>query len=199
MNRCVTSAPAPETDRPRRRDANATRAAIVRAARLAFARAGYEGAYLKEIAADAGVDAALINRYFGGKEGLFAAALNDAIRSEKLFLGERANFGRDVAKVFAAKWRPETAQGMAGFQLILRAAMSPATAPMLNDAVQARFMGPIRDWLGGADAAARARLIASVFIGLLVEAMIRGDSLPEKERAAFIEKVTQILQMLVDA
>ena len=61
--------------RPRRRDAEATRKAILEAAKIHFARSGYDGAYLRDIAVDAGVDAALINRYFGGKEGLFAELL----------------------------------------------------------------------------------------------------------------------------
>ena len=59
---------------------------------------------------------------------------------------------------------------------------------MLNDAVQERFMGPIRDWIGGEDAEARARMVAAVFIGLLVERLIRDEPLPEEERDLFIER-----------
>jgi len=183
---------------PRRRDAQATRGAILSAAKAQFALAGYEGAFLKDIAADAGVDAALINRYFGGKQGLFEAVLQDAIRSERLFSGDRKRFGRDVAKVFAARAGAASEEGLRGFQLILRAAMSPATAPMLNEAVQAKFMGPIRNWLGGEHAETRARLISSVFIGLLVEASVRGAPLPDRERAAFVDRLGAMLQALVD-
>ncbi len=70
---------APERSAPRRRDAEATRAAILAAAKTHFAKSGYDGAFLRDIAAEAGADAALINRYFGGKDGLFAAALKDSI------------------------------------------------------------------------------------------------------------------------
>ena len=55
----------------RRRGAAATRQAILDSAREAFARLGYEGAGVREIAAGAGVTAMLVNRYFGSKEGLF--------------------------------------------------------------------------------------------------------------------------------
>jgi AcrR family transcriptional regulator len=41
-------------------------------ARKAFARAGYDGAGVREIASGADVTAMLINRYFGSKERLFA-------------------------------------------------------------------------------------------------------------------------------
>src|SRR5712672_567507 len=56
----------------RRRDAGATREAILASARLAFIRSGYDGAGVREIAEGAGVTAMLVNRYFGSKERLFA-------------------------------------------------------------------------------------------------------------------------------
>src|ERR1700748_842361 len=84
---------------PRKRDAEATRAAIVDAAKIHFARSGYEGAYLRDIAADAGVDAALINRYFGGKEGLFAIVLKESIHAEHIAEWKRASFGHDIASM----------------------------------------------------------------------------------------------------
>jgi AcrR family transcriptional regulator len=185
-------------ERPRRRDAQATRRAILDAAKGQFARSGYEAALLRDIASAAGADAALINRYFGGKEGLFAAVLDEAVRSERLFEGERARFGRNMAKWFAAIVRPEGETRLEGFQIILRAAMSPTTAPMLSKAVQAKFLGPIRDWLGGEDAQARARLIAAMFIGLLVEAMVRDAPLPERERGAYVDRLGAIMQSLVN-
>ena len=61
--------------RRRRRDAAATREAILEAATRRFATQGYERAGVREIAADAGVTAALVNRYFGSKEGLFAEVI----------------------------------------------------------------------------------------------------------------------------
>src|SRR5690242_1523908 len=82
---------------PRKRDAEATRRAILDAAKIQFARSGYEGAFLRDIAADAGVDAALINRYFGGKEGLFAEALKDSIKPDAIAQWDRKTFGRDIA------------------------------------------------------------------------------------------------------
>src|ERR1044071_7029062 len=59
----------------RRRNAAATREAILTSARRAFAQAGYDGAGGREIATGAGVTAMLGNRYFGSKEQLFAEVL----------------------------------------------------------------------------------------------------------------------------
>lgn len=61
--------------RVRPRNAEETRAALLAAARLRFARDGYEATNLRDIAADVGVNVALIPRYFGSKEGLFQAAI----------------------------------------------------------------------------------------------------------------------------
>ena len=195
----MTNADALAPDRPlaRKRDADATRAAILEAAKIHFARSGYEGGYLRDIAADAGVDAALINRYFGGKDGLFAAALKDSIRPDAISQWERKTFGRDIAKMMANHAHHDNDR-MHAFQFLLRAATSPTTAPLLNVAVQDRFMAPIRSWIGGEQAEARARIVASVFIGLLVERLIRDEPLTNNERDAFIERTGELLQSLVD-
>jgi len=57
------------------RDAAVTRRALVRAARRRFATDGYRATTVRHIAADAGVNVALINRYFVSKEGLFEACM----------------------------------------------------------------------------------------------------------------------------
>ena len=60
------------------RNAGDTRARILAAARVRFSRDAYENVGTRDIAADAGVDAALVNRYFGSKEKLFDEAIQDA-------------------------------------------------------------------------------------------------------------------------
>jgi AcrR family transcriptional regulator len=181
----------------RKRDADATRAAILEAAKSHFAKSGYNGAFLRDIASDAGVDAALINRYFGGKDGLFAAALKDSIRPDRVHEWNRETFAHDMAKMMAGHAH-ENVERTHAFQFLLQAATSPATAPLLNVAVQERFMRPIRDWIGGPDADARARIFASVFIGLLCERLIRDEPLEGKERKVFIERTAALFQSLLD-
>jgi AcrR family transcriptional regulator len=66
----VTAPPA-----SRRRDAAATRQLLLDAARHRFAGQGYAATTVREIADDAGVNVALISRYFASKEGLFEACL----------------------------------------------------------------------------------------------------------------------------
>lgn len=181
---------------PRRRDAQATRAAILEAAKTQFATLGYDRAALREIAAEAGADVALIKRYFGGKEGLFTEALRDSIRTDRFKDWRRSSFPRDVATMMAGASGADDPRTQS-FQFLLRAATSPTTAPLLNVAVQERFLEPIREWLGGDDARVRARVLAATYIGFLVERLIRGEPLRGRERTQFIERATAAFETLI--
>jgi AcrR family transcriptional regulator len=194
MSETATLARAPAA--PRRRDAEATRAAILQAAKGQFARLGYDRAALRDIAAEAGADVALIKRYFGGKEGLFTEALKASFHPDRLSGWDRQTFPRDAATTLAdgAYVGEERTHS---FQFLLRAATSPTTAPLLNVAVQERFLAPIRDWLGGEDAEARARVLAAVYIGFLVERLIRGEALAGREREVFIDRAAAMFETLV--
>ncbi|HEY4457185.1 MAG TPA: TetR family transcriptional regulator [Pseudonocardiaceae bacterium] len=63
-----------QEEAPRRSDA--TRAAILDAARHRFAADGFQKATIRAIAADAGIDPSMVMRYYGNKDGLFAAAVD---------------------------------------------------------------------------------------------------------------------------
>lgn len=68
----MTTAPAPDIEAP---------AAILNAAAEVFASQGYAGATIKEIAAKARVNSALLYYYYGDKEGLYRAVLGHLIGS----------------------------------------------------------------------------------------------------------------------
>jgi AcrR family transcriptional regulator len=76
---------------PRRSDP--TRAAILAAARDRFATQGYERATIRAIAADAGIDPAMVMRYYGNKEGLFAAAATFDLQLPDLATGAASQAG----------------------------------------------------------------------------------------------------------
>jgi len=181
---------------PRRRDAEATRAAILAAAKAQFSVSGYDSTALRDIAAEAGCDVALIKRYFGGKAGLFTQALRASLHPERLQAWNRATFPRDVAAMMAGSPHAPEAQTQS-FQFLLRAATSPTTAPLLNVAVQERFLAPIAEWLGGEDAGPRARVLAAVFIGFLVERLIRDEPLTGREREVFVDRAQAALEAVL--
>lgn len=68
------------TDKPAKRERNAedSKRRILEAAENEFARRGYEGARLREVATAAGVHHALLHHYYGDKEGLFRAVIEQA-------------------------------------------------------------------------------------------------------------------------
>src|SRR5271168_4523225 len=59
----------------RSRDAAASKDALLQAARTLFGQQGFESTTIREIGEQAGVDAALIARYFGNKADLYIAAV----------------------------------------------------------------------------------------------------------------------------
>jgi AcrR family transcriptional regulator len=64
-----------EAQASRSRDAAASKEALLQAARTLFGQQGFEGTTIREIGDEAGVDAALIARYFGSKADLYIAAV----------------------------------------------------------------------------------------------------------------------------
>jgi hypothetical protein len=63
--------------------------------------------------------------------------------------------------------------------------------------VQERFLAPIRDWLGDTAGQERARVLAAIYIGFLVERLIRGAALEGAERTAFVERVTAVIDGVI--
>jgi AcrR family transcriptional regulator len=77
----VTGEPRPELQRPElQRDAERTRADLLAVATEVFAESGYSGARVDEIAERTRTTKRMIYYYFGGKEGLYMAVLENAYR-----------------------------------------------------------------------------------------------------------------------
>ncbi|MER5602192.1 TetR family transcriptional regulator [Streptomyces sp. NPDC002265] len=93
--------PAP-TPAPAPRRSDATRTSILEAARERFASDGYERATIRAIAKDAGIDPSMVMRYFGNKEGLFAAAVSVDLALPNLSALTRDEVGRVLVTHFLA-------------------------------------------------------------------------------------------------
>lgn len=79
-----SSAPEQPPRQGRRRDATATRARILSAATARFAESTFGEVTVRDIAADADIDPALIVRYFGNKHQLYLEALTPTLRLDDL-------------------------------------------------------------------------------------------------------------------
>jgi AcrR family transcriptional regulator len=81
-----------------------TRAAILAAARRRFAADGYERTTIRAVAADAGIDPSMVMRYYGSKDGLFAAAADLDLRLPDLTAVPRERLGETLARHWVALW-----------------------------------------------------------------------------------------------
>jgi len=101
-----------------------TREKILDAARHRFAELGYDGATVRGIAADAGVNAALLHHFFGSKQQLFAASMNLPVNPAELvptiLEGPRSGVGERLVRAFLRVWA--TPEGRTPFVAMLRAA-----------------------------------------------------------------------------
>lgn len=86
------------------RDADATRADLLRAARRRFVVLGFERTTTRDIAADAGANVSLITRYFGSKRGLFEAVLNE---SAELIEDRGPALGESMVEAFLDGLEPD--------------------------------------------------------------------------------------------
>ena len=84
----------------------ATRAAIEEAARVLFADRGFEGASVRAIAAQAGVDPALVIRHFGSKEALFLRTVDTSLGIGTVLEGPLDTVGRRLVAYFLDPSRP---------------------------------------------------------------------------------------------
>jgi len=180
----------------RKRDAAATADSIITAARNLFGARGYDAVGTREIAQMAGVNVALINRYFGSKAGLFAAAVPPTLTLEGMLDGPRSQFGARIAAMMAAKTR---AEGYDSVVALVSSATNPEAAPLLRAALETQVISPLADWLGGENAQTRALLIATQIAGLSlwIKALgaMDGDT---KGRLQMQPVLAGLLQDLVD-
>ncbi|HEX6493490.1 MAG TPA: TetR family transcriptional regulator, partial [Candidatus Dormibacteraeota bacterium] len=96
--------------RPGRRSGpTVSRGDILAAARGLFAERGYDGATIRAIAQEAGVDAALVHHFFGTKEQVFVAAMELPFQPAELLPqilgGPREQLGERFVRTFLALWR----------------------------------------------------------------------------------------------
>ncbi|MEU0210550.1 TetR family transcriptional regulator [Streptomyces canus] len=87
-----------------RRRSDATRTAILAAARERFAADGYERATIRAIAKDARIDPSMVMRYYGNKEGLFAAAVSVELELPEPGSLPRHDIGRALVTRFLDLW-----------------------------------------------------------------------------------------------
>ncbi|MFI7119748.1 TetR family transcriptional regulator [Amycolatopsis sp. NPDC049868] len=146
--------------KPRRSDA--TRAAILAAARERFAADGYERATIRAIAADAGIDPSMVMRYYGNKEKLFATAAEFDLRLPDIAGTPHEAVGEMLARHVLTRW-----EGDETMMALLRAGVTNEAAAERMRSIFAAQLGPVALALAPdpAEAPERAGLVATQVLG----------------------------------
>jgi AcrR family transcriptional regulator len=145
----------------RARNATETRADILAAARARFGSDGYERTTLRAVAGDVGVDPALVIRYFGSKQDLFAAAAEFTLNLPDLTGVDPDDVADALLPKFFAVWEEDTT-----FVALLRAAMTSPTAANTLRNVFATQVAPTLATVAPDFPAQRAGLMGAFIIGL---------------------------------
>jgi AcrR family transcriptional regulator len=184
----------------RRGGDSGTREAILDAARARFAAHGYDGATIRRIAADAGVDPALVHHFFGTKERLFAAAVRLPVVPGELIGSALAagagdpggSLGEHLVMTALSAW--DVAEIRDTFLGLLRsAATSEQALIMLREFVTEAIVGRLSAAAKTADpveARYRAALVASQVVGLGIARQVLGlEPLADAGRAVLAAAV----------
>lgn len=177
-----------------------TREAILGSARRAFARAGYDGAGVREIAAGAGVTAMLVNRYFGSKEKLFAEVVAETMTAPEILtrkVTSSPTLGEDLASAIVDQTRVD-ATPLDGFVIMLRSASNKRAAEIWRGQVEAHHQKLMTEALGGNFRVERAAMVLSLIAGFqFMRQMIGLYALAEADPMLLKEILTPLLQQLV--
>src|SRR3954451_7227962 len=174
-------------------DATATRQALLEAAGRLFDEVGYDRATTREIGERAGVDPAMIARYFDSKEGLFLAAIAAGAGEE-----EEIDFApRALLAFLVERWDER------GHSPISRALASPSLSEevrlRVSTIVRERLLGQLTAELAGRGAAEprlRAELLIAIALGV---AMTRANGTLETLATAPRQRILDSMDPIAEA
>lgn len=173
-----------------------TRADILAAARSQFAARGYGGATIRGIAAEAGVNPALVHHFFGSKDQVFVAALNlpfnPSVLVETILDGPRERIGERILRLFLGLWHQEETR--APFLALLRSvATSPEVAVQLRTFMETAVLAKLAAALDLP--ALRLTAVASHMMGIaMVRYVLAAEPMASATDDEVIELVAPVLQ-----
>lgn len=161
----------------RRSGESGTREAILDAARRRFGDHGFDGATIRGIAADAGVDPALVHHFYGTKEKLFVVAMRfPVVPSEVLSRvvgGETDRIGETIVRTVLEVWEGEETRAQS-LALLRSAVTNERAAAMLREFVSSAILENVAMIAQEDDGRYRASLVASQIVGLGIARYVVG-------------------------
>jgi AcrR family transcriptional regulator len=169
---------------------------ILDAARGIFAEQGYEGTTIRAIAAAASINPAMVIRYFGSKEGLFAAVADLDFKAASLASLPRSAWGEALVRHVLDRW-DDPVEGPT-LAAMMRASIT-------NDAARDRIVAQFSDQLAdlftalGPSAALAAPLIATQILGLTMARYVwRVPTVASLPKAWVVQQVGESVQRYLD-
>ncbi|MFF5860626.1 TetR family transcriptional regulator [Streptomyces sp. NPDC012751] len=189
--RTMTTPPG-QAPAPARRDAEATKTAILKAARFLLARHAHADITLKAVAERAGVSPPLILKYFGNKEALFARVMSFDTDADDLLDAPLDGLGRHMVRHVL------TSQRERGADPLLRIAFAPLHGDH-GDVLRANFRAQVTERLAarltGPDAGLRAELAVAAVVGLgVMYGIARGPHVREADADAVADRYGPVVQ-----
>jgi AcrR family transcriptional regulator len=182
----------------RRGGASTSRSEILAAARARFAQQGYATTTIRQVAADAGVDPALVHYFFKSKDGLFGAVMDLPGSPAVVIVPALApgvdGAGARLVRAILEYWDEPAAQ--AGLLAILRsAAARPEAADLVREFVTRELQPRISHVIDRPDSKMRAVLIGATLMGLAVERyVVAVEPLASADREDIVAWVGPVVQ-----
>ena len=175
-----------------------TKGEILAAARESFAHKGFTGTTIRAVAAEAGVDPALVHHYFGSKDDLFLAALEIPIDPRAVvpavFDDGVAGAGVRLVRLFLSVWDDPTAR-LPLIALVRSSLVSEAPESLLQQGMLRMVLAPLRERLPVDEADRRVQLVISQMSGLVLTRYLLAleplASMPAEEVVAWVGPTVQ--------
>jgi AcrR family transcriptional regulator len=189
--------PVEQRRRGRRPGGADTREQLLDAARAVFAERGYDGATVRLIAERAGVDPAMVNHWFGGKEGLFTASLRIPIDPATILAevvpGDPAHLAERILTRFLQVW---DASGAAQFSALIQSVATQETAArMLREFIGKVLVAKVVATVAPDRPELRATLAGSQLIGVAIARyVLKVEPLASADHATLIGAIAPNIQ-----
>lgn len=186
----------------RRRGESGTREQIAEAARDQFAEHGYDRATLRGIAAEAGVDVALISHFFGSKQRLFVTVMGFPFTAREV-VPQIVGPGLEGAGERLARFIVSLLEDPAGrarvMGLVRAAASEPEAAEAIRALITRELIGAFVENLGVPDADLRASLVGSQVVGLVMARyVVKVEPLASLEPDALVRAIAPTFQRYLE-
>lgn len=179
------------------REPSKTRQRILEAAQRCFSKKSFDATGVREIAADAGVNIALLNRYFGSKERLFEEAVAKAIQIDDLLVEDKSTFGARTAGAMLIN--DFVGVALDPTRAFVNSLGSPVVGERLRASISDRLLPRIASWIDGEHAEQRAALIFSTLLGFdILRRMAKLAALDPEHRDTIEKMCAATLQKYVD-